>query len=478
MLYHNLRVGAHVASTLDALIFVGTAAGLWHLGAAQGRWPATDAGTFWWFGAAFVPAFVLLSERFGVYHPWRTERLRPEMMLLTEVTLYAAGLATVVAAAMSHPPAGLPTAVTLGAGLLTLLSMRLVVRLGLRRLRQRGDDYRVWLIVGRNARAASLLQDIERNRHYGIRVAEVIDVAAETDQPAMDEAQVATLSHYPVRRIATLDDLRGIIVAGVVDEVVITLPMRSCYDRIHELLELCGHAGISVKLQSDMFEVPDYRRALSHVGDIPMLTHFRGPSNYGQLLAKRMLDLTASGLALVLLTPLFAAIALAVKLGSPGPVLFRQQRVGLHGRQFSIFKFRTMFIDAPVRHQALKAGSDRDGLAFKMKNDPRVTRVGRILRKFHLDELPQLLNVALGDMSLVGPRPLPVQEAIGHEWWQRRRLTVPPGLTCLWQVQDDPTIPFQQWMRMDMEYIDKWSFWLDLKLIALTFGTLARGRGW
>lgn len=478
MLYHNLRVGAHVASTLDALIFVGTAASLWWLGATQGRWPPAEPATFLWFGAAFVPTFVLLSERFGVYHPWRTERLRPELMLLTEVTLYSAGLATVVAGAMSHPLAGVPTALALAAGLLTLLLLRLVVRLTLRRLRQRGDDYRVWLIVGRNARAAALLQDIERHRHYGIRVAEVIDVAAETDQPAMDESQLATLAGYTVRRIDTLEDLRGIIAAGVVDEVVITLPMRSCYDRIHDLLALCGHAGISVKLQSDMFEVPDYRRALSHVGDIPMLTHFRGPSNYGQLLAKRLLDMVASSVALVMLAPLFAALALAVKLSSPGPVLFRQQRVGLHGRQFSIFKFRTMFVDAPVLHQQLRNDSDRDGLAFKMKDDPRITRVGRALRKFHLDELPQLLNVASGDMSLVGPRPLPLHEAIGHEWWQRRRLTVPPGLTCLWQVEDDPTIPFQQWMRMDMEYIDKWSFWLDLKLIVLTLGTLARGRGW
>lgn len=480
MLYHNLRVGAHVASTVDALVFVGATAGLWWWGAHLGYWPQPAANSLAWFGLAFVPAFVVLAQRFGVYHPWRTEKLRPELLALSEVTLYSVGVGTVAASAAGRPLDGLATAVSLLGAALLLLGLRLCTRLVLRRLRQRGDDYRVWLIVGRNARAAALLQDIATHPHYGIRVAEVVDVAADTPgaEPQLDAQQQALLARLPMRRIAHVQELRDIIVAGVVDEVVITLPMRSCYDRIHELLGLCQHAGISVKLQSDMFDVPSYRRALSQVAGIPMLTHFRGPSNYGQLVAKRLLDMGASALALLLLAPLFLLIAGLVKASSRGPVFFRQQRVGLHGRQFAIVKFRTMVVGAPAQHQALVQGSQRDGLAFKMRNDPRITGVGRWLRKFHLDELPQLLNVLTGDMSLVGPRPLPVHEAIGHEWWQRRRLTVPPGLTCLWQVQDDPSIPFQQWMSMDMEYIDRWSIWLDLKLIFLTLGTLARGRGW
>jgi lipopolysaccharide/colanic/teichoic acid biosynthesis glycosyltransferase len=214
------------------------------------------------------------------------------------------------------------------------------------------------------------------------------------------------------------------------------------------------------------------------VGRIPMLTHFRGPSNYAQLMAKRVLDVVCSALALVLLSPLLLGAALLVRASSPGPIFFLQTRVGLHGRQFRMIKFRSMYIDAPQRQAALRQANERDGAAFKMKHDPRITPLGRLLRKFHLDELPQLWNVLVGDMSLVGPRPLPVHESVEHEWWQRRRLTVPPGLTCFWQLQDDPSIPFQQWMRMDMDYIDRWSFWLDLKIIFLTFGTLARGRGW
>jgi lipopolysaccharide/colanic/teichoic acid biosynthesis glycosyltransferase len=152
--------------------------------------------------------------------------------------------------------------------------------------------------------------------------------------------------------------------------------------------------------------------------------------------------------------------------------------VGLHGRHFQLVKFRSMVKDAPAQREQLAADNERDGTAFKIRNDARITSVGRWLRKYHLDEFPQLWNVLVGDMSLVGPRPLPVKEAHGNEWWQRRRLSMPPGLTCLWQVEDDPGIPFHEWMELDMAYIDKWSIWLDLKLIALTFGTVLRGRGW
>jgi lipopolysaccharide/colanic/teichoic acid biosynthesis glycosyltransferase len=180
----------------------------------------------------------------------------------------------------------------------------------------------------------------------------------------------------------------------------------------------------------------------------------------------------------VLLSPLFVALALAVKLTSPGPVLFRQTRVGLHGRHFRMIKFRSMVKDAPHLRQAGAVQNERDGTAFKIRNDSRITPVGRWLRKYHLDELPQFWNVLVGDMSLVGPRPLPVAEAFGDEWWQRRRLTMPPGLTCLWQLEDDPTMPFREWMQLDMDYIDRWSLWLDVKLIARTFATIAKGRGW
>jgi lipopolysaccharide/colanic/teichoic acid biosynthesis glycosyltransferase len=185
-----------------------------------------------------------------------------------------------------------------------------------------------------------------------------------------------------------------------------------------------------------------------------------------------------ASVGLVLLSPLFGVIAAAIKLSSPGPVFFQQTRVGLHGRHFSMVKFRSMVRDAPMRQIELHRLKDTEGLAFKLKDDPRITPLGKALRRYHLDELPQLWNVLLGDMSLVGPRPLPPDEAQGDAWWQRRRLSMPPGLTCFWQVAGDHKISFQKWMKLDLAYIDNWSVWLDIKLIASTVGTLVRGKGW
>ena len=482
MLYYNIRVGAHAASFVDAVVFAGTAALVWNLGDAPTGTPSVSWLQWLLFGAIFAAAFVLITGRNRVYYPWRTEDLKPELMALAESAIYAMGLAVTVANASGVGLVGPLLLVALAVATAVLLALRLVTRLLIRRLRRRGDDYRVWLIIGRNARSAKIAQDILDHPHYGIRIAAIIDVPTSSapggEDAVIDAKGLALLARFENRRIDDVDGLQTIIGGGVVDEVVLTLPMRSCYDRIRQVLDICQHAGISVKHHPDAFEVPDYRRALTHVGSIPMLTHFRGPSNYAQLMAKRLLDVVASLLALVLLSPLLLGAALLVRLSSPGPIFFHQTRVGLHGRQFRMIKFRSMYVDAPQRQAALRQANERDGAAFKIKADPRITPLGRLLRKFHLDELPQLWNVLVGDMSLVGPRPLPVHESVEHEWWQRRRLSVPPGLTCFWQLQDDPTIPFQQWMRMDMDYIDRWSFWLDLKIIFLTFGTLARGRGW
>jgi lipopolysaccharide/colanic/teichoic acid biosynthesis glycosyltransferase len=181
---------------------------------------------------------------------------------------------------------------------------------------------------------------------------------------------------------------------------------------------------------------------------------------------------------LIILSPLFLLIALAIKLDCSGPVLYSAMRVGLHGRHFRMWKFRSMMKDAERHQQQLRHLNETDGVAFKIRHDPRITRVGRLLRKFHLDELPQLWNVLLGDMSLVGPRPLPIDEAHGNEWWQRRRLSMPPGLTCFWQVASNHRMPFHEWAQLDLHYIDRWSVWLDIKLIASTLSTLVRGKGW
>jgi exopolysaccharide biosynthesis polyprenyl glycosylphosphotransferase len=196
-----------------------------------------------------------------------------------------------------------------------------------------------------------------------------------------------------------------------------------------------------------------------------------------QMAIKRCIDIAASSVALALFTPLFAAVALAIKLTSRGPVLFKQERVGRYGRPFHMLKFRTMIPNAEAMKATLMAKNEQSGPVFKMENDPRVTRVGRLLRKYSIDELPQLVNVLRGEMSIVGPRPPVPSEVARYEGWQRRRLSVRPGLTCVWQVSGRNLISFEGWMYLDMQYIDHWSLKQDLLLILKTVPVVVTGRG-
>lgn len=472
MLYHNVRVTAHVLRFIDAIALAGPSLAAWFAGANAGLWPVESWHAALVFAAAQMVAFVMLASRLRVYHPRRTEDLPVELFVLFEVALYATGVGAFAALAFANGVSAPASLWGFVAGASVLLGLRVAMRLAIRRARRLGGDERVWLVVGCNARAAEIAAEVLRNPHYGIRIEEVVDVAGgEACNTPMPEG--VKLSVLP-----DVDAFRKLVSTRVIDEVVVTLPMRSRYDTISRILEMCSDAGISVKLRPEAFETSGYSTEVSLVGSIPMVTHYNGPANYGHLFLKRVVDVFGSAAGLLLLFPFFVVVGLLVKLDSPGPVFFRQTRVGLHGRHFEMVKFRSMVKDAPKLREAGAVTNERDGTAFKIRNDSRITRVGRWLRKYHVDELPQLWNVLVGDMSLVGPRPLPVKEAHGNEWWQRRRLTMPPGLTCLWQLEDDPKIPFREWMELDMRYIDSWSLWLDFKLIARTFATVLRGNGW
>ena len=201
------------------------------------------------------------------------------------------------------------------------------------------------------------------------------------------------------------------------------------------------------------------------------------PNRPFQMAIKRLIDVVVSAVALILLAPLLLVTAIAVKLTSPGPVLFKQSRVGLHGRTFRMLKFRSMVVDAEPLRAALAKANERSGPVFKMTRDPRTTRVGRFIRKYSIDELPQLVNVLRGDMSLVGPRPAIPGEVALYEGWQRRRLSVRPGLTCVWQVSGRNQISFATWMLLDMRYIDHWTLGQDLRLLLKTLPVVLTGRG-
>jgi exopolysaccharide biosynthesis polyprenyl glycosylphosphotransferase len=247
---------------------------------------------------------------------------------------------------------------------------------------------------------------------------------------------------------------------------------------VERIVSLCEQHGVVVRVPGDLFAVRLARVESEQFEDLSVLTLFTGCGSAPASLVKRAADVALSAAALALAAPLMALIALAIKMDSRGPVLFRQTRMGCNGRRFRMLKFRTMTADAEARQPELEHLNEVCGAAFKLRNDPRVTRLGRWLRRSSLDELPQLINVLAGEMSLVGPRPLPLRDVDRlNQDWQRRRFSVRPGLTCLWQAGGRHRLEFEEWMRLDLDYIDNWSLLLDLKILFRTLPALWTGAG-
>ena len=251
------------------------------------------------------------------------------------------------------------------------------------------------------------------------------------------------------------------------------------FDRVENVIRLCETEGVEAWLVADFFATQIARASLDEFFGHPLIVFRSTPETSWQMLAKQLLDLVGSVVLLLFFAVPMLIIALAIKLTSKGPVMFRQQRSGLNGSPFSIFKFRTMMTNAEQFKHELAAMNEMSGPVFKVTNDPRITPLGKILRKYSLDELPQLINVLRGEMSLVGPRPLPVDEVRRfNDLAHRRRLSVKPGLTCLWQVSGRNKISdFKDWVRLDLQYIDNWSIWLDLAILLRTVPVVLLGTG-
>lgn len=277
--------------------------------------------------------------------------------------------------------------------------------------------------------------------------------------------------------IGTPGELDSILMTTAVDEVAIALPVRSCYDAIQAAISDCERTGVPVTYHSQVFRHTIGFSQHEERAHQPFVAW--SPSRLVELqIAKRALDVVGALTALILLSPLLILIGLANKILSPGPIVFSQERYGLNKRKFRMYKFRTMVTNAEALQQTLEAKNEATGPVFKMKNDPRITPFGRFLRKTSLDELPQLLNVLKGDMSLVGPRPLPNRDvARFSDPCLMRRFSVKPGLTCLWQVRGRSDTTFDQWIAYDLEYIDNWSFTLDAQILILTVLAIFRGTG-
>jgi exopolysaccharide biosynthesis polyprenyl glycosylphosphotransferase len=275
-----------------------------------------------------------------------------------------------------------------------------------------------------------------------------------------------------------LYELGDVLAKEAVDEVFVALPVERYSNIVDGVVQQCEEQGIMVRVRTPMFNLRIARTHIDDLDGVPVISIHSGPQEGWQLFVKRLIDAVGSAFLVILLSPLLLLVSLLIKATSPGPVFFRQERLGLNKRRIKLLKFRTMVPDADKQQRELEHLNEAEGPVFKIKNDPRVTAVGRFLRRFSIDELPQLFNVLTGEMSLVGPRPLPIRdvERIDAQW-HKRRFSVKPGLTCLWQVNGRSDVNFERWVRLDLEYIDRWSLGLDMKILAKTIPAVMRGSG-
>jgi len=322
------------------------------------------------------------------------------------------------------------------------------------------------LIIGSGPRARRLRDEIMSRPDGGVELLGWVD----SDDHALD-------ARMDLPKVCSLDGLEDWLMHHVVDEALIALPVKSCYAEIQRSIEVCARVGVESKYLADAFQVSVARPRLEHDRALPFLTMKTFCDDH-RVLIKRAVDIVGAVMGLLVLSPFLIGIALAIKLTSRGPVLFAQERYGQNKRRFKMYKFRTMVPNAEALIAHLEDQNEAIGPIFKIKDDPRVTSVGRWLRKTSLDELPQLWNVLMGEMSLVGPRPMAVRDVqLFDQAWFMRRFSAPPGMTGLWQVSGRSNLGFDDWVTLDLKYIDEWSMTMDLKILALTLPTVLRGTG-
>ena len=322
------------------------------------------------------------------------------------------------------------------------------------------------MVVGTGPRAVHLAKGLEQSSEYGVRLRGFLS------EGPVAPPEIQLRASYKVLPIA---DLQSILRQHVVDEVIFAVGSESLAE-LEEVFLMCDEEGVRTRVAVDFFPHVNSTVSLERFGETPLLTFSAAPYDEIRLLLKRMTDVAIAAAGLVVLAPWMAAIAILIRLTSPGPVIFRQVRCGLNGRLFLFYKFRSMVENAEELKKDLEHLNVRE-TAFKIPRDPRLTAIGRFLRKFSIDEWPQLWNVLRGDMSLVGPRPAVPGEVEQYKRWQRRRLRMRPGLTCLWAVSGRDNVDFETWMKLDMQYIDNWSLALDWKILLRTIPRVLTGRG-
>ncbi len=344
---------------------------------------------------------------------------------------------------------------------LVTLATRALLRVLFRRARQRGLNRRFVLVVGAGPRGQKFASTLEAHRDLGLEIAGFLDDDRSFDLPR------------GWKYLGGLEDIEQVLREKVIDEVAICLPF-SQWALVDAISRVAEDDGKIVRVPMDVMDRAFSTGRIEDLDGTPVFSLVSGPDRLLALALKRGLDFIGSGVGLMVLSPLLLVVALAIAVKDGRPILFRQTRVGLHGRPFQVLKFRTMVRDAETRYDDVVGRSDPR--AFKVTNDPRITTLGRWLRRTSIDELPQLWNVLRGEMSLVGPRPAPPREVQGYDLWHRRRLSMKPGITGLWQVTARSDEDFDNRAQLDLTYIDRWSLLLDLKILLRTIPAAFEGR--
>jgi exopolysaccharide biosynthesis polyprenyl glycosylphosphotransferase len=421
----------------------------------------------------FIAGLLILSRHDGLYGRLQTQSILHEQRRTVQACLNA-GLLLCGAMYMTHNstiPRGVVVSLIVFTTLL-LCILRGLWRHSAHRDYERGMGTKNVLILGSNHVGDAVRKQLVRHRRLGRIFKGFVGLP---DDPASNIQNDPAAQNAPAQIIGNLFQLRHLVRQHFIDEIIIA---ESCSTaQVVELVELARDLDVEILALPGVHEEVSPEAPIFYLGDFPVIAIHRRNDKAVACLLKRFLDSTLSILLLLMLAPLFAVLAAVVKLTSPGPVFYVSDRIGKKGRVFKLWKFRTMVSGADRLKASLASANERDGILFKIKNDPRITPAGRFLRKFSLDELPQLFNVLWGDMSLVGPRPPLATEVARYELKHYRRLEVLPGLTGLWQVRARHDPSFDQYVALDIAYVENWNLWMDMKILVRTAEVVLRGTG-
>jgi len=404
-----------------------------------------DIPVYLWLLYIIVPTWAAILPLFRVYSE---PAMRPfdQILRLTKAIVFAWLVgAALVQFTDKDATSRLMFVFTLGINYFLLISYRVLL---LKLKKHSALDVRHVAVIGKGDAALDFARRIEAHRDWGLTLLGVFNQK----------------------------DARALLEKGGVDDLIVVAEKESL-DEYTETFVLCEELGVTTRVVLNFFPHSFSRMELLQLDGLPLLSFSTTPTNEVLMILKRIMDIGVASTIVIVTLPITIVSAILIRLTSPGPVLFKQERCGLNRRPFTMYKLRSMVDNAEQARYELEVLNEMDGPVFKSSRDPRITALGRYLRRFSIDEFPQLYNVLRGDMSLVGPRPPLPQEVARYERWQRRRLSMKPGLTCLWQISGRNQVSFQDWMKLDLSYIDNWSLLLDLKILLKTIPVVLFGKG-